>query len=196
MLSINKSASRQEIKIISIEDLVPKDHLVRALDKAIDLDFIYEEVKELYSEDKGRPSVDPVVLFKIIILQYVFGIRSMRQVIREIEVNMAYRWYLGYGLDETVPHYSTFGKNYIRRFKDSDIFERIFEEILAEAVRSGFVDASAVFIDGTHIKANANKKKSINEVVKIEAKHYQEELIEEVEKDRKNKGKKPLKKKM
>ena len=193
MLSKNKSVSRQEIKIISIEDLVPSEHLVRSLDKAINLDFIYSEVKELYSEENGRPSIDPVVLFKIVILQYVFGIRSMRQTIKEIEVNMAYRWYLGYGLDEKVPHFSTFGKNYIRRFKDTEIFERIFAKILAEAVRVGFVDASAIFVDGTHIKANANKKKAVNDIVKIEAKHYQKELIAEVEKDRKNKGKKPLK---
>ena len=79
MLSKNKSVNRQEIKIISIEDLVPSEHLVRALDEAINLDFIYADVKELYSEESGRPSVDPVVLFKIIILQTVFGTHSLRQ---------------------------------------------------------------------------------------------------------------------
>jgi len=179
--------------MVCIEDLVPQNHILRDIDKAIDFNFIYDEVKDLYCEDNGRPSVDPVVLFKIVLIQYTFGIRSMRQTIKEIEVNMAYRWFLGYDMLERIPHFTTFGKNYVRRFADSDIFERIFEHILWEAVNAGFVDASAVFIDGTHIKANANNKKYANEIVKIEAKHYQKELAEEINKDRIEHGKKPMK---
>jgi transcription elongation factor Elf1 len=117
----------------------------------------------------------------------------MRQTIKEIEVNMAYRWFLGYGMTETVPHFTTFGKNYLRRFARTDIFEKIFEKIISEAVAAGFVDAKAVFIDATHIKANANNHKYTNEVVKIEAKHYQDELQKEIEKDRASRGKKPPK---
>lgn len=193
MLNKYQAENRQEIKMISIEDLVPENHLLRDIDGAIDFDFIYDEVKELYSTETGRPSVDPVVLFKIVLIQYTFGIRSMRQTIREIEVNMAYRWFLGYGMTDKIPHFTTFGKNYVRRFADSDIFERIFEHILMEAVKCNFVDATAVFIDATHIKASANKKKSVNETIKIEAKHYQKELMAEIEKDREEHGKKPLK---
>lgn len=189
MLNKNQAERRKEIQIISIEDLVPQDHIIRDIDRAINLDFIYDEVKDLYSADIGRPSVDPVVLFKIVLLQYIFGIRSMRQTIREIEVNMAYRWYLGYGMTEPIPHFSTFGKNYERRFKGSDIFEKIFERILLEAVKCGFVDASAIFIDATHMKANANKHKATKEMVKIEAKHYQDELMAEIEADRAARGK-------
>ena len=193
MLKKYQKESRNEIKIISIEDLVPKEHILRDIEKAIELNFIYEEVEELYCQDNGRPSIDPVVLFKIILIQYLFGIRSMRQTIKEIEVNMAYRWYLGYGMTDKIPHFTTFGKNYVRRFAKTDIFEKIFEKILTEAVKNKFVDASAVFIDATHIKASANKKKSINEVVKIESKHYQDELMKEIEKDRAEHDKKPLK---
>ena len=80
------------MEIASLEDLVPGNHLVRKLDEAIDMSFIYEEVKELYS-DFGRESIDPVVLIKIAMIQYIFGIPSMRKIIREIEVNFAYRWY-------------------------------------------------------------------------------------------------------
>jgi len=181
------------IQMISIEDLVPENHILRDIDRAIDFKFIYDEVKDMYSSETGRPSVDPVVLFKIVLIQYTFGIRSMRQTIKETEVNMAYRWFLGYGMTDKVPHFSTFGKNYVRRFADTDIFEKIFERILLEAIQCKFVDASAVFIDATHIKASANKKKAVNEVVKIEAKHYQKELMEEIEKDRENHDKKPLK---
>ena len=181
--------------MVCIEDLVPEDHILRDIDRAIDFSFIYDEVKDLYCADNGRPSVDPVVLFKIVLIQYTFGIRSMRQTIKEIEVNMAYRWFLGYDLLEPIPHFSTFGKNYTRRFAGSNIFEKIFEHILAEAVNAGFVDASAVFIDATHIKASANNKKYVNEIVKLEAKHYQKELDEEINLDRENHGKKPLKSK-
>jgi transposase len=150
-------------------------------------------VKDLYCHNNGRPSIDPAVLLKIIFIKFLFGIRSIRQTIKEIEVNMAYRWFLGYGMTEKIPHFTTFGKNYERRFADSDVFEKIFEHILLEAVRCKFVDASAVFIDATHIKASANKKKAVNEAVKVEAKHYHAELMEEINADRDAHGKKPLK---
>lgn len=192
---VKKSRTNQnQIKFLCLEDLVPENHLVRDIDRAIDFRFIYEEVKGLYSEiEWGKPGIDPVCLFKIVFIQYIFGIRSMRQTIKEIEVNMAYRWFIGYDIGEPIPHFSTFGKNYARRFKDTDVFERIFVRILQESVRCGFVDASAVFIDGTHIKASANKKKATNEIVERQAKQYQQQLDEEINKDREGHGKKPLK---
>jgi len=193
MMTKNNSYNRNQIQMLSVDDLVPDDHILRDIDKAIDFSFIYGLVKDLYCLDNGRPSIDPVVLFKIVLIQFTFGIRSMRQTIREIQVNMAYRWFLGYGMTEEVPHFTTFGKNYARRFADTDVFEQIFEHILLEAVKAGFVDASAVFIDATHIKASANKNKAINEEVRIKAKHYHTELMEEMAKDREANGKKPLK---
>lgn len=110
LLSRNQSENRRQVNIVCIEDLVPENHILRDIDKAIDFSFIYDEVKELYCEDNGRPSIDPVVLFKIVMIQYTFGIRSMRQTIKEIEVNMAYRWFLGYDMLEKVPHFTTFGR--------------------------------------------------------------------------------------
>ena len=187
-------SSQCEIKLVCIEDLVPEDHILREIEKSIDFDFIYDEVKGLYSEiDWGKLGIDPVSLFKIDFIQYLFGIRSMRQTIKEIEVNMAYRWFIGYDIGEKIPHFSTFGKNYTRRFQGIDVFERIFTHILNEAVDCGFVYASALFINGTHIKANANKKKSTTEEMKNEAKNYQQQLDEEITKDRELHGKKPLK---
>ena len=99
---------------------MPENHILRATDKAIDFSFIYEEVEGLYSE-KERPDIDPVSLFKIVFIQYLLGIRSMRRTIRKIEVNATYRWFIGYSLTEPVPHFSTFGKNYVRRFAATDI---------------------------------------------------------------------------
>ena len=190
-----KDKSKQtQLQMLCIEDLVPQDHMLREIENAIDWTFIYDEVKGLYKEAEwGNPGIDPVVLFKIVFIQYLYGIRSMRQTIKEIEVNIAYRWFIGYDLTEPIPHFSTFGKNYKRRFEGTDIFERIFRHILEEAVKCGFVDASAIFIDGTHIRANANKKKYVKDVVAVEAKRYQKELDEEINRDREEHGKKPLK---
>lgn len=186
---------QSQIQFISLEDLVPKDHILRAIDRAIDFSFIYDEVEGLYSSyEAGRPGIDPVSLFKLVFIQYLFGIRSMRQTIKEIDVNVAYRWFIGYGLTEPIPHFSTFGKNYVRRFKDTDIFEHIFNHILQEAVNAGFVDASAIFIDGTHIKASANRNKIEKISVTKSARQYQDELDKEINNDRNRHGKSPLKK--
>ena len=184
---------QQQIQFITLEDLVPRDHILRDIDRAIDFSFIYEEVEGLYSPyDMGRPGIDPVSLFKIVFIQYLFGIRSMRQTIKEINVNVAYRWFIGYGLLERIPHFSTFSKNYARRFQGTDIFVHIFQRILQEAAEAGFIDASAIFIDGTHIKASANKNKSERVTVTKPIKQYQKELDEEIGKDREKEGKKPL----
>jgi len=184
---------QREIKYVCLEDLVPQNHSLRKIETSINFDFIYDEVKGMYSEiEWGKPGIDPVTLFKIVFLQYLYGIRSMRQTIREIEVNNAYRWFIGYDLFEKIPHFSTFGKNYSRRFQGTDIFERIFLHILEEAVKCGFVDASAIFIDGTHIKASANKRKNTKEEITVSAKGYQEQLDKEIDEDRSAHGKKPL----
>jgi len=181
-----------KIQFLCIDDLVPQEHLVRRLEKSINFDFIYDEVKGMYCEDNGRPSIDPVTLFKIAFVQYMFGIRSMRQTIKEIQVNMAYRWFCNLDIMDEVPHFTTFGKNYERRFKDTDVFQRIFDKILNEAISHGFVDTSSVFIDSTHIKASANKRKKVEEYIKAEAKNYQEQLDKEIDEERAQNGKKPL----
>lgn len=185
--------SRTDIAFAVLEELVPKEHLVRKVDAAINLDFIYDLVKDTYCEDNGRPSIDPVVLVKIVLLQHLFGIPSMRQTIREIEVNNAYRWYLGYSLYEKIPHFSTYGKNYVRRFKETGLADEIFNKVLEVAVNSGFIHPEQVFIDATHVKASANKRKYTRETIEATAKYYQEELDKEIAYDREKHGKKALK---
>ena len=109
-----------ELKLSDYSDLydlvIPKNHILREIKEMVDFSFIYDLVEEKYSTETGRPSIDPVVLIKIAIIQFMFGIKSMRQTIKEIEVNVAYRWFLGLGFNDKVPHFSTFGKNYKRRF--------------------------------------------------------------------------------
>ena len=129
MMTQENEKVRKQMQIVCIDDLVPQDHLLRVIEKAIDWTFIYDLVRDRYSEETGRPSIDPVTLIKIPLIQYLYGIKSMRQTIKEIEVNMAYRWFLGLELYDPVPHFSTFGKNYTRRFKDTDLFEQIFRKL-------------------------------------------------------------------
>ena len=188
-MMIKKDLKRDNVATISLDSLVPKNHLVRKLDKALDFNFIYDEVEHLYSKI-GAPSVDPVVLIKIVMLQHTFGITSMRQTIKEIEVNVAYRWFIGYSLEEKIPHFSTFGKNYERKFKHSNIFESIFTNILGQAMDKGLINPKEIFVDSTHVKANANKKKFEKEEVEIASKKYQELLDKEINIDRGLHGKK------
>jgi transposase len=194
MMSKKNLDGRNQVQMVTLDSLVPKNHLVRKIDAAIDFDFIYELVMEHYSAF-GAPSIDPVVLIKICMIQYLFGIRSMRKTIEEIETNIAYRWFLGYGMEEEIPHFSTFGKNYARRFEGTKIFEQIFNKILMLAVEEGFVDPTTVFIDGTHVKADANKNKRVKVVVKGQTRSYKAELESEINTEREKHGQKPLKKK-
>ncbi|MBD8038842.1 IS1182 family transposase [Solibacillus sp. A46] len=191
MMTKNQMNERNQLEMLTIEQLVPENHLVRKLEAAIDFSFVYPLVENLYSPF-GRPSIDPVVLFKMTMIQYVFGIRSMRQTIKEIETNVAYRWFLGFGFHTEVPHFSTFGKNYTRRFEDTDVFEQIFYRILKEIVDAGLLSADHIFIDSTHVKASANKRKFDKKMVRKETRAYEEKLQEELNIDREKNGKKPF----
>lgn len=193
MMTQNTDKKREQIQMFCMDDLVPQDHLLRLIDKAIDWSFIYELVEEKYCPDNGRPSIDPVVLIKIPLIQYLYGIRSMRQTIKEIEVNVAYKWFLGLEMYDPVPHFSTFGKNYTRRFKDTDLFEQIFSRILEDCYKWNFVDPSEVFVDSTHVKARANSKKLRKRIANEEALFYEELLKKEINQDRVSHGKKELK---
>jgi len=188
MLSKNTLTQRDQLEMVAIDQLVPQNHLVRKMEAALDFSFIYDEVIDVYSV-VGRPSIDPVILVKLTFIQYAFGIRSMRQTIAEVETNLAYRWFLGYGFYNKVPHFSTFGKNYVRRFEDTVLFERIFYRILEEAVEKKLISADHIFIDSTHVKASANKHKFEKKVVQKEARAYQKQLQEEITRNARHTGK-------
>lgn len=190
MLTINKNI-QSEILMTTMEEIVPKDSLFRKIDKYIDFTFIYEEVKDLYSKDNGRPSIDPVVLFKLVFIQALDGIKSMRKTCDKIKVDAEYRWFLGVPFGIDTPHFSTFSKNYERRFKNTDIFEKIFIEIVNQAIKYNLVDGTIFYTDSTHKKANANKNKYNDEIVK-EVKKRRIWLEEEINEERIKQGKKPF----
>ncbi|MGG1556515.1 IS1182 family transposase, partial [Paenibacillus ferrarius] len=159
----------------------------------IDFSFIDEKVRHLYSQDNGRPAIDPLVLFKMIFIGYFYGIRSERQLEREIQTNLAYRWFLGLGLADRVPDHTTISWNRRTRFKETSVFQDIFDEIVLQAVSHRMVGGRVLISDSTHVKANANKHKFTIEQVQQNTRDYVEELNTAIEADRKAHGKKPLK---
>lgn len=138
MLKINKDV-QSELILSIIEELVPQESVFRKIDKYIDFNFIYDEVKDLYCLDNGRPSIDPVVLFKLVFIQTLNGIKSMRKTCEKIKVDVEYRWFFGIPFGHKTPHFSTFSKNYERKFKDTNIFEKIFCNIVEQAIRYNLV---------------------------------------------------------
>ncbi|WP_339316119.1 IS1182 family transposase [Paenibacillus sp. FSL R10-2734] len=192
MLRANRE-KQQAYEFVSIEELVPKDHLLRKVDKYIDFSFIDDMVRPLYCADNGRPAIDPVILFKMIFLGYLYGIRSERQLEREIQTNLAYRWFLGLGLTDKVPDHTTISWNRRTRFKDTNIFQDIFDEIVLQAISHRMVGGRVLVSDSTHVKANANKHQYTKQQVLQNTKDYVDELNTAVAADRKEHGKKFLK---
>lgn len=182
---------RDMVEFVVIDQLVPKEHLLRKIDAAVDFNRLYEMVEPLYCEDNGRPSIDPVVLFKMVLIQHLYGLPSLRRAAEEVSANICYRWFLGYTLQEKTPHFSTVSYNFRHRFT-AETVDLVFAWILSEVAEAGYLSPSAVFIDGTHIKANANTKKQVKEQIPAAAKHYAKELMEEVNADREAHGKKPF----
>ena len=185
--------NRRQYGFYTIDELVPEDHFLRQVDKEVDFDFIYDLVEDTYCPDNGRPSLDPVMLVKIPLIQCFYGIHSMRQTMKEIEVNVAYRWFLELTLDDKVPHFTTYGKNYSRRFQDKELISKVFSRVLNQALCAGLNDPSELFLDGTHIKTSANSHKYRKEMVEQEAKFMSGRLEVEIDLDRRKHEKKSLK---
>ena len=190
MLRTNKK-ERNQVEIFSIEEFVPQDHLLRKIDSAVDFTHIYDFVTDLYCKNNGRPSVDPVVLVKMVLIQHLYGISSLRRTHEEISMNVAYRWFLGYLMNEEIPHFSTVSYNFKHRFTEHTV-ENVFNWILNEINNAGYLSLEAVFIDGTHIKANANMKKVVKKAVPQASKIYEDQLMKEINEDREEHGKKPF----
>lgn len=177
------------LEIVDTESLVPEGHLLRKIDAAVDFNRIYEMVESLYSEDNGRPSIDPVVLFKMVLIQHLYGLPSLRRTAEEVSGSINYRWFLGYTLREETPHFSTVSYNFRHRFTEETV-DKVFAWILEEVAEAGYLSPKVIYVDGTHIKANANIKKQVKAEIPAASKRYAKELMEEVNADREAHGKK------
>ena len=188
-----RSAEQTTLEMVTLDSLVPRDHLLRKIDQVVDFSFIDDLVADLYCPDNGRPALDPVVMFKSLFLGYLFGVRSERQLVREIEVNVAYRWFLGLKLTDPVFDASTLSQNRRRRYNNTQVAQEIFDGIVEQAISYGLVDGSVLYTDSTHLKANANKNRYDKAVIAKSRSDYWTALDEAIEKDRAAHGKKPLK---
>lgn len=188
----SKSQTRTQYELACLEDLVPEDHLLRDIDRYIDFSFIQDKVRPYYSETTGRPAIPAVRLYKMMLIGYLFGIRSERQLERDITVNVAYRWFLGLGLHDKVPDHSTISYNRKHRFRDTSVFQDLFDEVVQLAVDQRFVGGRVLATDSTHIRASANKNKYNTVWVEESPREYLEELEAAVNEKREQHGKPSL----
>jgi len=163
---------------VKMEDIVPENHLLRLVDKHIDLSFIKDKVKHLYSHT-GRPSIDPEVLLRMLLIGYLYGITSERRLCEEVKMHIGYRWFIGLSLEDKVPDHSTFSKNRHERFSENDVFQKIFDEIVMQCIKKGLLTGNHLTVDSTYIKADASFKSLEPIVVDMNSKEY----IETLEKD-------------
>lgn len=143
-----------------LEEVVPDDHLVRKIAAFVDLAWVRKELAPYYSST-GRPSIDPELIIRMLIIGYVFAIRSERMLCRELAVNMAYRWFCGLTIEDKVPDHSAFSRARHERFRESDLLRRIFERVVATCIEAGLVGGEGFAVDASLIVADANKQRSI-----------------------------------
>ena len=143
-----------------LEDQVPETHLLRLIEKHISFAFVRERLKASYS-DTGRPSIDPELLLRILLIGYLYGVTSERKLVEELRMHLAWRWFTGLGFDQEIPHHSTFSKNRHGRFQESKRFEELFEQIVRQGVTVGLVRGQHLSVDGSFVEANAAKESRI-----------------------------------
>src|SRR6201987_2975616 len=143
-----------------LEDQVPENHLLRLIEKHISFEFVRQQLKDSYSET-GRPSIDPELLLRILLIGYLYGIMSERKLVEELRMHLAWRWFTGLGFDQEIPHHSTFSKNRHGRFQESKLFEQLFEQIVSQCVEVGLVQGKQLSVDGSFVESNAAKESRI-----------------------------------
>jgi len=151
-----------------LEDQVPENHLLRLIDKHVSFAFVRERLRNSYS-DHGRPSIDPELLLRILLIGYLYGISSERKLVEELRMHLAWRWFTGLGFDQEIPHHSTFSKNRHGRFQESKLFEELFEQIVRQCVEVGLVQGKHLSVDGSFVEANAAKESRIPREQLVEA---------------------------
>ena len=158
MMGRRDSGQGQFFYAFDLDKVVPSDHLVRQIDGVLDLDWVHKELAPYYSHT-GRPSIDPVLMIRMLIVGYVFAIRSERQLCSEVQVNLAYRWFCQLGIEDGIPNHSVFSRAQHERFRQSDALRRVFEGVVAKCISAGLVGGEGFSIDASLIKADVDKKK-------------------------------------
>ena len=160
MMGRLKSDQCQLFYEFHLSDAVPEDHLVRKIDAALDLSWLRSELACHYSS-MGRPSIDPELMIRMLVVGYVFAIRSERLICREVQVNLAYRWFCKLGIEDAIPDHSAFSRARNERFRQGDVFRCVFERVVEACIAAGLVGGEGFAVDASLIQADANKQRSI-----------------------------------
>lgn len=178
---MGKKDRQMQMLFIDINTMIPENHLLKQIDKKINFGFIYELAAPYYSTT-GRKSVDPVMMIKMLLIGYLYGIKSERRLVEEVNLNIAYRWFCGLELSDKVPEHSLFSQNRRRRFCDSILFRDIFNRIIIECIEQGIVTGENIVSDGSFIPANVSSgsKIEVKQTVLKSTVHYMDELDEEM----------------
>jgi transposase len=181
----HQSRSESLFYYFRLEDQVPENHLLRLIDRHINFEFIRAKLKDSYS-DTGRPSIDPELLLRLLLVGYLYGVTSERKLVEELRMHLAWRWFTGLGFDQELPHHSTFSKNRHGRFQESNLFQELFEEIVARCVEAGLVKGEHMSVDGSFIQANADHHsrvapEQLAEIAKVN--HTVREYLVELERE-------------
>lgn len=191
MRMMTKQSKQDELILATLEQLVPAHHTLRLIDKHFCFDFIYDITKPLYSHT-GRPSVDPVNVFKIELINILGGYNSIRRTLEEVEVNIAYRWFLNLPFSQKVPDHSALSKLYSRKFEENEVYEGIFVNIMKQLKDKGLINTKQIYIDGTHIKASANKKKFVEIEMEKDPNAFEDLILARMNETRINDGLEPV----
>jgi transposase len=160
MMGRRESGQGQFFYSFDLDAVVPPDHLVRQIDDVLDLSWVHKELAPYYSHT-GRPSIDPVLMIRMLMVGYVFAIRSERRLCAEVQVNLAYRWFCKLGIEDSIPDHSVFCRARHERFRQSDTLRRVFEGVVATCIAAGLVGGEALSVDASLIKADVDKKKRV-----------------------------------
>ena len=164
---MGRQSGQMSMVILDIAELIPRDHLLRKINQMISFDFIYDLVAPYYPAN-GRPSVDPVSMFKMLLVGYLYGIKSERRLVQEIQLDIAYRWFCGFELGEKIPDHSTFSKTRVRKWNESSLFQQIFLKIVRRCMEQDLIDGKEMAADGSYIPAEVSRNSWIDIEVEVE----------------------------
>lgn len=164
---MGRQSRQMAMVFVDMASLIPENHLLRKIDGMVSFDFIYGLLAPYYSAT-GRPSVDPVSMFKMLLVGYLYGIKSERRLVEEIRLNIAYRWFCGFELDDAIPDHSTFSKTRTRKWQQSGLFQNAFYEIVKQCIACGLIDGKAMAADGSYIPANVSRESWVDVETEVE----------------------------
>lgn len=164
---MGRQSGQMSMIILDLSELIPEKHPLRKINQMISFDLIFNLAAPYYPAN-GRPSVDPVSMFKMLLVRYLYSLKSERRLVQEFQLNIAYRWFCGFEPTDKIPDHSTFSKTRLRKWNESRLFQEVFWEIIRRCVKSGLADGKELAADGTYLPANVSKDRWMDTEVEAE----------------------------